>query len=113
MSRWNLVQMTKMETIHPLCIEFLPLFSTELSRSAVDFSIAANTENAADAIRLCHKMRGSASVYGFTTFADMLLESECLIKSGALMPSTISSDIIAIAAEISRLISSIELPKAD
>ena len=100
MVTWNIKVLANQQDMDPDVSEFLPLFSSELSKAAAIFQVASLTENSSEAARLCHRMRGSASLYGFKCFAERLLSAEALIKAGELLPSAITVALSAVAAEV-------------
>ena len=100
MLAWNIKILATPEAMGPDELEFLPVFSSELSKSAVNYAKASRTEDRDEAVRLCHRMRGSASVFGFKLLAEILLKAECLILSDKLLPSSIEVEVTAVAAEV-------------
>jgi HPt (histidine-containing phosphotransfer) domain-containing protein len=99
---WNTSILATRQKNTPDVVELLTLFSSELSKSASKFYTASLTENINEAMNLCHQMRGSAATFGFTKLSECLLEAENLIEKGTLLPSSIASNITAVALEISR-----------
>lgn len=99
---WNIEILAKPQRADADAMALLPLFSRELSKWAARFKESSLRGNVLDAVRACHKMRGSAATFGFTLLADQLLETEILMKNGTIVPSTVSSAMTSIANRIAQ-----------
>lgn len=100
MQNWNIALLASRQVVTKAATELMPVFSAELSKSAESFKMASLSENSVEATRLCHRMRGSAALYGFKLLADLLQATEIAIKSGELLPSKIAGSLKAVAAQI-------------
>ena len=104
MQVWNIEVLATRQISEAIATELLPLFSTELSKSAESFQTASVSEDLLEAARICHQMRGSAALYGFKLLAQELLAAEKAIKTGQLLPSQMAGNLIAVATEIRKLV---------
>jgi HPt (histidine-containing phosphotransfer) domain-containing protein len=98
---WNISLLATRQDNNPDVVEFLALFSSEFSKSVRKFHEAALKEDLSQAMGHCHRMRGSAAIYGFTKLSECLLEAENLIAEGWLLPSLITGYLVEVAAVIS------------
>ena len=97
MLTWNIKELAAPQSMSEHALGLLPLFSSCLSESAETFREASLTENRVEATRLCHRLRGSASLYGFKLLAAALFEAEKGILGGVVLPSYFSTGLTEVA----------------
>lgn len=100
LSQWNSEELAVREDIDAAADELFPLFCTEMDKLLDSFDTAAKAGDFGAAAKLCHRLKGSAAIYGFRKFAAAVGSAENEILRGETTATTLLPGLLAASRRI-------------